>query len=76
MTVSPSAMAAPASPCIDVCQMDEVSGLCRGCFRTLEEISGWSRATPDERLSILTAVERRRAEHDPCGDEFRGDCDR
>ncbi|WP_294269690.1 DUF1289 domain-containing protein [Propionivibrio sp.] len=76
MTVKPFAVAAPESPCIDVCQMDEVSGLCQGCFRTLEEISGWSRAALDKRLSILAAVERRRAEHDPCGDEFRGDCDR
>jgi len=76
VTVKPFAVAAPASPCIDVCRMDEASGLCRGCFRTLEEISVWSRAAPAERLRILAAVERRRAEHDPCGDEFRGDCDR
>ena len=26
------------SPCIDVCKMDEASGLCQGCYRRLDEI--------------------------------------
>ena len=30
-----------ASPCISVCQIDELSGLCIGCYRTIEEIQGW-----------------------------------
>lgn len=76
MTVDVQEEAAVASPCINVCRMDDVSGLCQGCFRTLEEIAGWSRAAAHERLAILAAVDRRRAEHDPCGDDFRGDCDR
>lgn len=29
------------SPCISVCAMDEVQGVCLGCYRTLEEIEGW-----------------------------------
>ena len=29
------------SPCIDVCQIDPASGLCRGCRRTLDEIATW-----------------------------------
>jgi predicted Fe-S protein YdhL (DUF1289 family) len=65
-----------ASPCINVCQMDDMTGLCRGCFRTLDEISGWSRASNDDKLVILVSVNRRRVEHDPCGDDFRGDCGR
>jgi predicted Fe-S protein YdhL (DUF1289 family) len=65
-----------ASPCVNVCQMDSLSGLCRGCFRTLDEICAWSRAVDDVKLDILAAVDRRRAEHDPCGAEFCGDCDR
>jgi predicted Fe-S protein YdhL (DUF1289 family) len=31
------------SPCISVCRMDAASGLCEGCFRTLDEIAAWSR---------------------------------
>lgn len=29
------------SPCIGVCSMDDLSGLCMGCFRTMEEIQNW-----------------------------------
>ncbi|EXI89149.1 MAG: putative Fe-S protein [Candidatus Accumulibacter sp. BA-94] len=69
-----------ASPCINVCRIDSDSGFCLGCFRTLAEIGLWSRASTAERLQVLVAVERRRAEHDPqgcaAGGEFRGDCGR
>ncbi|HYD77821.1 DUF1289 domain-containing protein [Ramlibacter sp.] len=30
------------SPCICVCRVDPRSGLCDGCFRTLDEIAGWT----------------------------------
>ncbi len=30
-----------ASPCVGVCSMDEATGFCQGCFRTLEEIRQW-----------------------------------
>lgn len=30
------------SPCISVCVMDAASGLCQGCWRTLDEIAAWS----------------------------------
>jgi predicted Fe-S protein YdhL (DUF1289 family) len=65
-----------ASPCSGVCRIDGWSGLCQGCWRTREEIADWLEATDDDKLTILAAVDRRRAEHDPCGAEFRGDCDR
>jgi uncharacterized protein len=52
-----------ASPCINICRMDEESGLCVGCLRTLAEIAGWSRADDDVRRAILAAIEQRRAEH-------------
>lgn len=65
-----------ASPCINVCRMDEVSALCVGCLRTLDEVARWSRTSDEDRLAILAAVDRRRAEHDPAGAEFRGDRDR
>ncbi|MEE9331418.1 MAG: DUF1289 domain-containing protein [Methylophilaceae bacterium] len=29
------------SPCISVCAMDDESGFCMGCYRTLDEIQGW-----------------------------------
>lgn len=30
------------SPCVSICQMDAVRGLCNGCLRTLDEIAAWS----------------------------------
>ena len=47
------------SPCVSVCQMDERDGLCRGCWRTIDEIAGWG-ALPDEvRLQIWSRIEER-----------------
>jgi predicted Fe-S protein YdhL (DUF1289 family) len=48
------------SPCINVCQMDQQSGLCLGCRRTLQEIAEWLEMTPEEKLAILDRVEARR----------------
>lgn len=61
------------SPCINVCRLDAASGLCQGCFRTLDEIAGWSRASDDARRRILAAVDQRRAEHEPWGEACRGE---
>ena len=29
------------SPCVSVCQMNALDGMCGGCRRTLAEIAGW-----------------------------------
>lgn len=29
------------SPCISICTMDDATGFCIGCYRTLDEIQGW-----------------------------------
>ena len=42
------------SPCNSVCRMDETSGWCRGCARTLDEIASWSRL-PDEGKRVVWA---------------------
>lgn len=49
------------SPCVGVCKMDEDKGWCAGCFRTLEELTDWSRATDAAKLVIWSMVERRQA---------------
>ncbi len=48
------------SPCRNVCTLDAASGLCHGCWRTIDEISLWSSASNADKLSILAAVSRRR----------------
>ena len=64
------------SPCINVCKMDERSGLCLGCLRTLDEIAGWGRADDAARLGILAAIDKRRQDHSPRDGELRCDCER
>lgn len=49
------------SPCIEVCRMDERTGLCIGCYRTLEEIARWGAAGNAEKRAILAAITERRA---------------
>lgn len=43
MTISAVAESVP-SPCVSVCRMDTGSGLCVGCFRTIDEIRDWARS--------------------------------
>jgi len=64
------------SPCINVCKMDERTGLCLGCQRTLDEIAGWGGASDSVRQAILAAIDKRRREHGPLAEELRCDCDR
>ena len=51
---------AVASPCVRVCAIDAASGYCRGCFRTLGEISYWTTYTVAEQQALLAEIERRR----------------
>jgi hypothetical protein len=48
------------SPCIDVCRLDRRTGFCVGCFRTIEEIAGWTSFSPADRRRVLNAIETRR----------------
>nr|MBL8409849.1 DUF1289 domain-containing protein [Dechloromonas sp.] len=61
-----------ASPCINVCKMDPASKLCTGCYRTIDEITVWSRTDDAERARILAAVARRRDEQATLNAEARG----
>lgn len=49
------------SPCINLCKMDTASGLCAGCFRTLDEIAAWSGLDDRRRAAVLQAIAARRA---------------
>lgn len=54
-----------ASPCIGVCTIDDVTGFCQGCFRTIEEIQGWWDLDNAAKAAIVTqATERESAAFD------------
>ena len=48
------------SPCVSVCTIDEISGFCKGCLRTKEEIKAWLKATRPQQLLILETLKNRR----------------
>lgn len=47
------------SPCTNVCVIDERTGYCEGCGRTLEEIAAWSSYTTAERRRIIAELGQR-----------------
>jgi uncharacterized protein len=49
----------PSSPCLNICTLDE-RGVCRGCYRTLDEIAGWTRMTPADQWATVERADARR----------------
>lgn len=47
------------SPCLSVCRMSELSDLCEGCYRTLDEIRQWSSADDQAKRIIWSHIEQR-----------------
>ncbi len=48
------------SPCISVCRMDERSGWCEGCLRTIDEIATWSVLDDEEKRRVWKLLPQRR----------------
>jgi predicted Fe-S protein YdhL (DUF1289 family) len=49
------------TPCVDVCEIDRATGLCRGCARTIAEIAGWASMSSSERRRIMSELACRKA---------------
>lgn len=61
MSLANPVPASVPSPCISVCRMNPVSGLCEGCQRTIDEIAAWSRMDDPEKRAVWRMIEERRA---------------
>ncbi|HEX2655748.1 MAG TPA: DUF1289 domain-containing protein [Xanthobacteraceae bacterium] len=48
-----------ASPCINICTLDQKSGLCMGCKRTVEEIARWTSYSDAERAALMKSLPAR-----------------
>ncbi len=48
------------SPCISVCLMNDATGLCEGCLRTLAEIAAWGSMSDDGKRTVLAEIDSRR----------------
>jgi predicted Fe-S protein YdhL (DUF1289 family) len=49
------------TPCVKVCFIDDASGLCLGCFRTLVEVATWSRLDEAARDAVIAELPARRS---------------
>ena len=51
------------SPCVGICSVDDLSGLCVGCFRTMDEISQWWDMNDAERNKVMSQLADRQMEN-------------
>lgn len=50
------------SPCIGVCSMDDNTGFCLGCYRTLDEIQQWWELGNKQKLAVVALATDREAQ--------------
>jgi uncharacterized protein len=50
------------SPCISLCQIDDISKLCIGCWRTIDEIIAWSSNDDDAKKAVWLLIEKRKVD--------------
>ncbi|MEW6990662.1 DUF1289 domain-containing protein [Colwelliaceae bacterium 6441] len=53
------------SPCVRNCCLN-AEDICLGCFRHINEITGWQGFSQNEKVAILAVCDKRRNEQKPC----------
>ncbi len=53
------------TPCVNICILDDASGLCIGCGCRGDEIARWVEMSPEQRLAVMKTLPERldRMEH-------------
>jgi predicted Fe-S protein YdhL (DUF1289 family) len=49
------------TPCINICLLDEETGLCLGCGRSIQEIARWTSMSDAERRTVMAELPARQA---------------
>jgi len=44
------------SPCVKTCVVHPEARLCIGCLRSIDEITAWSRMSPDARRAVMAEL--------------------
>lgn len=44
------------SPCIKICKIDIETRICKGCGRTVEQITQWTRMLDEERTAVINSL--------------------
>jgi predicted Fe-S protein YdhL (DUF1289 family) len=52
----------PPSPCNGVCRIEQPSGHCAGCARTMDEIAGWPAMSAQEKRRVLARLPQRKGQ--------------
>jgi hypothetical protein len=47
------------TPCVNICLLDQETGTCIGCGRTIAEIAQWAAMSDAERRAIMAALPAR-----------------
>ena len=50
------------SPCIGICAINDMNGLCQGCYRTIDEIKGWWDMSQADQQNLLSTIAERELE--------------
>jgi uncharacterized protein len=50
------------SPCIGVCSMDDSTGYCLGCYRTMDEIQQWWDLDNTQKQAVVDSASAREAQ--------------
>ena len=62
MSASAGAGSSPVrSPCTNICQMDDATGWCVGCGRTIDEIVRWGGTGDADRDAVMAQLPGRMA---------------
>jgi len=48
------------SPCINICRIEDATGWCEGCLRTIEEIAAWASLDETGQDAICDQLPQRR----------------
>jgi len=51
----------PPSPCNKVCTINQITQICGGCARTLDEIAAWPSASAGQKRAILDQIAQRQS---------------
>ncbi|MGA9083193.1 MAG: DUF1289 domain-containing protein [Pseudolabrys sp.] len=47
------------TPCVKICTLDALMGLCLGCGRTVDEITRWATMSATERTQVMRELPSR-----------------
>ena len=47
------------SPCVKICVIHPEERICTGCYRSIDEITRWSKMPPDERRAVMAELPAR-----------------